>query len=54
MIVGNHTAYYKNTNRINTLNLVLNDFDNVLIVEDPEVIRVNETDVLMILDQRRK
>jgi DNA repair exonuclease SbcCD nuclease subunit len=47
MIVGNHTAYYKNTNRINTLNLVLNDFDNVVIVEDPEVIRVNEMDVLM-------
>ena len=46
-IVGNHTAYYKNTNRVNTLNLVLSDFDNIVIIEDPEILRVNEMDVLM-------
>ena len=40
-IVGNHTAYYKNTNRVNTLDLVLSDFDNIVIVENPEIIHVH-------------
>jgi len=46
-IVGNHTAYYKNTNRVNTLNLLLNDFENVYICEEPEICRINEKDVLL-------
>ena len=46
-IVGNHTAYYKNTNRVNTLNLLLKYFENIVIFEDPEVVRINETDVLL-------
>ncbi len=46
-IVGNHTAYYKNTNRVNTLNLLLKDFENIVIYEDPEVARINEKDVLL-------
>jgi hypothetical protein len=46
-IVGNHTAYYKNTNRVNTLKLLLNDFENVYICEEPEVVRINENDVLL-------
>ena len=46
-IVGNHTAYYKNTNRVNTLNLLLKDFDNIYICEEPEICRINEMDVLL-------
>lgn len=46
-IVGNHTAYYKNTNRVNTLKLLLNDFENVYICEEPEICRINEKDVLL-------
>lgn len=34
MIVGNHTAYYKNTNRVNTPNLLLNSYDNITIYDE--------------------
>jgi len=34
MIVGNHTAYYKNTNRINTPSLLLNSYDNITIYDE--------------------
>ncbi|SVE06611.1 uncharacterized protein METZ01_LOCUS459465, partial [marine metagenome] len=27
-IVGNHTAYYKNTNDVNTIQLLLNEYKN--------------------------
>lgn len=47
-IVGNHTAYYKNTNRVNTLNLLLNTFPNVHIYDEPQVVNINDTDVLLI------
>ena len=36
MIVGNHTAYYKNTNRINTPELLLEQYDNVMIYSEVE------------------
>ena len=29
MLVGNHTAYYKNTNKVNTPDLLLDSFDNI-------------------------
>ena len=29
-VVGNHTAYYKDTNEINTINLLLREYDNVI------------------------
>ena len=28
-IVGNHTAYYKNTNKVNAVDLLLREYDNV-------------------------
>ena len=34
MIVGNHTAYYKNTNRINTPHVLLNSYDNISIYDE--------------------
>lgn len=34
MIVGNHTAYYKNTNRVNTPNLLLSSYDNITIYDE--------------------
>ena len=34
MIVGNHTAYYKNTNRVNTPTLLLDCYDNITIYDE--------------------
>ena len=33
-VVGNHTAFYKNTNDINTIDLLLREYDNVRIIGD--------------------
>lgn len=34
-VVGNHTAYYKNTNNFNTIDVVLNKYDNITKIKDP-------------------
>ena len=34
MIVGNHTGYYKNTNRVNTPTLLLDCYDNITIYDE--------------------
>jgi DNA repair exonuclease SbcCD nuclease subunit len=34
MIVGNHTAYYKNTNRVNTPSLLLDSYNNITIYDE--------------------
>lgn len=41
-IVGNHTAYYKNTNNVNAVDLLLREYDNVTVYSEPtEVILDN-------------
>ena len=47
-IVGNHTAFYKNTNDINTIDLLLREYDNIRIVSECEQITVGNLDVLFI------
>jgi DNA repair exonuclease SbcCD nuclease subunit len=34
MIVGNHTAYYKNTNRVNTPQLLLHSYENITVYDE--------------------
>ena len=33
-IVGNHTAYYKNNNTINTIDLLLREYNNIIPIRD--------------------
>ena len=33
-IVGNHTAYYKNTNDVNAVDLLLREYDNVIVYSE--------------------
>jgi len=47
-IVGNHTAYYKNTNDINTIDLLLREYDNIRILSECEQITVGNLDILFI------
>ena len=47
-IVGNHTAYYKDTNEINTVDLLLKEYDNVVIYSEPTEINLDGLDILML------
>lgn len=47
-IVGNHTAYYKNTNDINTVDLLLNEYGNVIPISTCSEHKIKDLDVLFI------
>ncbi len=47
-VVGNHTAYYKNTNEINAVDLLLREYKNVKVISEPEHIKVGNKDILFI------
>ena len=47
-IVGNHTAYYKNTNDVNAVDLLLREYDNVTVYSEATEIKLGDLNVLMI------
>jgi len=47
-IVGNHTAYYKNTNEVNAVDLLLREYDNVVVYSEPTEVKLNNLKVLFI------
>ena len=47
-IVGNHTAYYKNTNDINAVDLLLREYDNVKIYAETTSIMVDGLNILLV------
>tara|TARA_B100000287_G_scaffold434878_1_gene500765 strand:+ start:3794 stop:4825 length:1032 start_codon:yes stop_codon:yes gene_type:complete len=47
-LVGNHTAYYKNTNELNTLALLLQDYDNVYCYDDAIDLDIGGTSILFV------
>ena len=47
-IVGNHTAYYKNTNDINAIDLLLREYDNVKVYSETTSIDVCGLNVLLV------
>jgi len=47
-IVGNHTAYYKNTNEVNAVDLLLREYDNVPIYSEPTEVKVGDLRVLFV------
>ena len=47
-IVGNHTAYYKDTNEINTVELLLKEYDNVKVYAEPTNINLGGLDILLL------
>lgn len=47
-VVGNHTAYYKNTNEINAVDLLLREYKNVRVISECEHIKVANKDILFI------
>ena len=47
-IVGNHTAYYKNTNNINALDLLLREYDNIKIYSETRPITLGNLSILLV------
>ena len=47
-IVGNHTAYYKNTNDINAIDLLLREYNNVKIYSETSSIMVGDLNILLV------
>ena len=43
-IVGNHTAYYKNTNDVNAVDLLLREYDNVTVYSEAKEVEVDGLD----------
>ena len=49
MIVGNHDAYFKNSNHINSVSLTCNEYDNITVYQDtPEVIEIEGHHIFLI------
>jgi len=47
-IVGNHTAYYKNTNDVNAVDLLLREYDNVTVYSQPIEVKLGNLNTLFI------
>ena len=47
-IVGNHTAYYKNTNHVNSPDLLLREYPNIKTYSSPQTINVGGLDIMMV------
>ena len=48
MILGNHCTYYKNTNEINSPELLLKEYDNIEIYSRPETVMIDGAKILML------
>ena len=47
-IVGNHTAYYKNTNEVNAIDLLLREYGNVKIYSETSEIKIDNLNILLV------
>ena len=47
-IIGNHDIYYKNTNTVNSVNLLLKEYDNVKIYSEVEEVKLGRLKVLFV------
>lgn len=50
MIIGNHDTYYKNTNKVNSIELVVNkeQYPNIHVYSSPETVTIDDVRVLML------
>ncbi len=47
MLAGNHDTYYKNTNDVNSPDLLLREYSNINVIDHPTTIQVSGVDVCM-------
>jgi len=48
MLAGNHDTYFKNTNEVNSPDLLLAEYNNIEVIDKPKTINVNGFDVCML------
>jgi len=48
MIIGNHDCYYKNTNSVNSPELLLEDYTNIKTYSSPQTVNIGGLDIAMI------
>jgi len=48
MLAGNHDTYFKNTNDVNSVDLLLQEYNNINVISKPTVINVKNTNICMI------
>ena len=41
MLAGNHDTYFKNTNEVNSVDLLLQEYDNITVIDSPQTIHLN-------------
>ena len=47
MLAGNHDTYYKNTNDVNSPDLLLREYSNINVIDEPTTITVDGTEICM-------
>ena len=47
MLAGNHDTYFKNTNEVNSPDLLLKEYTNINVIDDPTTIEVDGTKICM-------
>lgn len=48
MLIGNHDTFYKNTNDVNTVDLMLSEYDNIVPISKPATMEIGGTKIAMI------
>ena len=48
IIIGNHDTYFKNTNEVNSLNLLLNEYSNIEVHETPTSVAFEDYNALLV------
>ena len=48
MLAGNHDTYFKNTNNVNSVHLLLQEYNNINVIDSPTNIEVYNTKICMI------
>lgn len=48
LLVGNHDAYYKNTNEVNSLDMLLGEYHNINLITKPTEVELEDTSVMLL------
>lgn len=48
MILGNHDTYYKNTNEVNSPDLLLCDYNNITVYDEPTTVIIEDTPIALV------